>query len=123
MPLISNEDAKRLGADLKHWANRPIRATNSKAVGLCGAAAVMMMFIATQQASDPATAVRGMATMFAVLQSCLHFMATGLLRGLAWGGIAEAQQALKSVRDPRRISNLDMAALWALIALVAQQFQ
>jgi len=58
--------------------------------------------------------------MFAVLLSSLHWMATALLRGLARRGIPEAAEALASIRDPRRISNLDVAVMWLLVALMAR---
>jgi len=119
---LSKKDAKRVGAELKRWSQRPVRSTNTRAVALCGVV-LTLMFIATQQSPNPAAAFREMATMFAVLQSSLHLMATALLRGLARGGIGEAQDALASVRDQRRISNLDMAAGWTLVALVARQFE
>ena len=122
MPTVSKEDAKRIGAELKRWSQRPVRSTNARALGLCGAV-VAMMLIASHQTPDPAATVRGMATMFAVLQSSLHFMGTAVLRGLMRGGIADAQAALASMRDPRRISNLDMAAVWTLVALIARRFE
>jgi len=50
-------------------------------------------------------------------------MGTAVLRGLIRGGIADAQDALASMRDPRRISNLDMAAMWTLAALIARRFE
>ena len=119
MSFVSNEDAKRIGAELRRWADRPIRATNTNALTRFGVA-LALMIIAAQQSPNPAAAIHGIATLFAVLQSTLHLMAAGLLRGLARGGIAEAQHALASARDPRRISNLDMAALWTLLALSAR---
>jgi len=119
--IVFKEDSKRVGAELKRWSQRPIRATNARRLALCAAVAAMM-FIAMQQTSDPAPVVIGMATMFAVMLSSLHWMAMALLRGLARGGVVEPEDALSSIRDPRRISNLDMAAAWTLVALLARQW-
>ncbi len=76
MPTVPKEDAKRIGAELKRWSQRPVRSTNARAVALCGAV-LALMFIGAQA----------------------------------------------SVRDSRRISNLDMAALWTLVALIAKHFE
>ena len=119
MSIMSEQDAERVGAELRRWSRRPIRRTNASALALCAAVAAMM-FIAVQQTPEPAPVVRSLATMFAVLLSSLHWMATALLRGLARRGIPEAAEALASIRDPRRISNLDVAVMWLLVALMAR---
>jgi len=64
-------DHRKCIGSVAFWSQRPVRSTNARAVALC-AAVLALMFIGTQQSPDPAAAVRGMATMFAVLQSSLH---------------------------------------------------
>jgi hypothetical protein len=121
MRTLSEEDARRLGAELKRWSQRPVRATNARALGLCGCLIVMML-VAAQHAPDPAATIRGLATMFVVMQGSLHFMSMGLLRGLVRAGVGEAQDAITAARDPRRISGFDMAMLWIMVALAAPYF-
>jgi len=115
---LSEDDARRIGAELKRWSERPIGATNARALGLCTILTVMTL-VATQRAPNPAAAVHGFATIFAVIQGSVHFMSMGLLRGLRRAGIGYAQDAINAVRDPRRISNFDMAMLWTIVALAA----
>lgn len=122
MRTLSEEDARRIGAELKRWSQRPVRVTNARALGLCGMLIVMML-VAAQRTPDPAATVHGLATMFVVMQGSLHFMSLGLLRGLRRAGVSEAQDAMESVREPHRISNFDMAMLWTMVALAARYIE
>jgi hypothetical protein len=90
MRTLSEEDARRIGAELKRWSQRPIRATNARALGLCGILIVLLL-VAMQHAPNPAATIRGLAAMFVVMQGSLHFMSLGLLRGLLRAGVGEAQ--------------------------------
>ena len=54
-----------------------------------------------------------------VMLASLHYMSMRLLRG----SVAEAQDAIASVKDPRRISAFDIAMLWVLVALAARHFE
>lgn len=122
MRTLSKDDARRLGAELKRWSQRPIGATNARAAGLCAIVTVMML-VAAHHEANPAAAVRAIATMFVVIQGSLHFMSLGLLRGLLRAGIGEARDAIDAMRDPRRISNFDVAMLWTIVALAATHFE
>jgi hypothetical protein len=122
MRTLSKDDARRIGAELKRWSQRPVGATNARALGLCGILIVMLL-VAAQRAPNPAAVVHGAATMFVVIQGSLYFMSMGLLRGLLRGGIGEARDAINAVRDPHRISNFDMAMLWIMVALTAGYFE
>ena len=119
---LSQEDIRRIGAELKRWSQRPIGVNNARALGLC-AIVIVMMLVAAQRTPNPAVAIHGISAMFAVFQGSVHFMLIGLLRGLLRAGIGEAQDAINSVRDPHRISNFDMAMLWTLVALAANYFE
>lgn len=122
MRTLSEEDARRIGAELKRWSQRPVRATNAWALGLCGILIVVML-LAAQRTPDSAATVHGLATMFVVMQGSLHFMSLGLLRGLLRAGVGEAQDAIDAIRDPHRISNFDMAMLWTMVALLARYIE
>jgi hypothetical protein len=122
MGTPSEHDARRIGAELKRWSQRPISATNARALGLCGVLIVIML-VAAQHMPNPAVAVRQFAAMYVVFLGSLHFLSKGVLRGLLRVGVAEAQDALDAVRDPRRISAFDMAVLWVLVALTARFFE
>ena len=122
MRALSERDAKRIGAELKRWSQRPVRATNARALGLY---IILMVFVlvAAQHTSKPAAGIRVVASMFAVMLASLHYLGMGLLRGLLRAGIAEARDAINSVRAPHRISGFDMSMLWVAVALLARQFE
>ena len=84
---------------------------------------VVLVLIAMQHTPESAAAVRGLAVMSAVMFVSLHFMSLGVLRGLLRAGVAEAQDAMDSVRDPRRISAFDMAMTWLLVAGIARYLE
>jgi hypothetical protein len=119
MRSLSKDDARRIGAQLKRWSERPIGDTNARALGLCAVLAVMML-VAAQHTPKPADAIRTLAVMSAVMLASMHFMSLGVLRGLLRAGVAEAQDAMNAVRDPRRISAFDMSMTWLLVAGVAR---
>lgn len=116
---LSKDDARRIGADLKRWSRRPISATNARALGLC-TILIVLVLVAAHHAPQPAAVVRGLAAVYAVMLATLHFMSLGLLRGLVRAGVAEAQDAMDSLRDPRRISGFDMAMTWLLVGTAAR---
>jgi len=118
----SKAEAERIGAELKRWSQRPVGVTNARVLGLATVVLVMML-VAVRRTTEPASAVGGIAAMFAVLQGSIHFMSLGLLRGLQRAGVPEAQDAILALRNPRRLSNLDMAALWLFVALTARLWQ
>jgi hypothetical protein len=99
-----------------------VRATNLRALGLCGVLLTMVL-VAAWHMPDPAAAVRHLAALFAVMLATLHFVSKGMLRGLRQAGVSEAQDAIDSVSDPRRIAAFDMAIVWVLVALLARQFE
>jgi hypothetical protein len=119
---LSEDDARRIGAELKRWSQRPISATNARVLGLC-VILIVTMLVATKGAPNGASAISSLATVFAVCQCTLYYMSISLLRGLLRVGVREARDAIIAVRDPRRISNFDMAMLWVLIALTAHHFE
>lgn len=93
-----------------------------RALSLCGVLLAMVL-VAAWQMPNPAAAVRYLAVMLAVMLATVHFASKGLLRGLRQAGISEAQDAIDSVNDPRRIATFDMAMVWVLVALLARQFE
>ena len=119
MHSLSREDARRIGAELKRWSQRPIGAANARAVGMSVVLA-MLMLAAAHGLPAPADVVRGFAATSAAMLATMHFIALGTLRGLRRAGIAEAQDAMDAMRDPRRISAFDMAMTWLLIAGIAR---
>lgn len=122
MRSLSKDQARRIGAELKIWSRRPIADANVRALALCGVLALLML-VAVQDLSKPALAVRGFAAMSAIMLATAHFVASGVLRGLLRAGIAEAQDALSVLRDPRRISAFDMAMGWLLVGALARYWE
>lgn len=121
VPSLSKDDARRIGAELKRWSQRPTGDTNARALGL-SAVLVVLMLVAAQHVPQPATAVRTLAVMFSVMLGALHYVSLGMLRGLLRAGVPEAQEALDAVRNPRRISAFDMAMTWLLVAGLVRHF-
>lgn len=119
MRSLSEDDVRRIGAQLKRWSQRPITETNVRALGL-SVVLMVTMLVAAEHAPQPATAVRLLAVMSAVMLGSLHFMSLGVLRGLLRAGVPEAQDAMDAVRDPRRISAFDMSMSWLLVAGLAR---
>ena len=120
MRTLSEDDARRIGAELKRWSQRPVETRGRW--GLCSILIVMLL-VAAQRAPNPAAVIHGVATMFVVIQGSLHFMSMGLLRGSLGAGIGEAQDPINAVREPHRVSNFDMAMLWIMVALAARYFE
>jgi hypothetical protein len=119
---LPEDDARRIGAELKRWSQRPVSAVNARVLGLC-TILIVTMLVAAHGAPNGAAAISGLATMFAICQGTLYFMSMSLLRGLLRAGVGEAQDAINAVRNPRRISNFDVAMLWILMALIARTFE
>jgi len=120
--LTSSEDRRRrIAANLKRWSARPIGQSNRQAIGVC---LVMMLLLiaASGYSADATAAMRATAGLFAATHGALHMSAIIRLRKLNMAGMSEAAEALRSYRDPFRISNLDIAVAWAAFALVAPVF-
>lgn len=122
MRSLSKDEARQIGAELKRWTQRSSSASNVRALGLCGALAALVL-VGAQHLPAPAVAVGNLAAMFAMMLASLHFIWLGVLRGLLRAGVAEAQDAIGVIRDPRRISAFDMAMAWLLIAAVARHWE
>lgn len=118
MRSLSQDEARRVGSELKRWSQRPIGASNLRALGLYGIL-VMLMLAAAQSLPRSAEVVRGFAAISAVMLATMHFVALGMLRGLRRAGVIEAQGAIETMRNPRRISAFDMAMTWLLVAAIA----
>lgn len=119
---LSKNEARRVGAELKRWSQRPVSVANGRALGLC-VVLIVFLLVAAQHAPQPAAAVRTLAALIAVMLTSLHFMAKGALRGLLQAGVAEAREAMDAMRNPRRISAFDMAMMWMLVAMLARYWE
>lgn len=119
MRTFSKDEARRIGSELRRWSERPVSATNARALALSATLAVLMV-VGAQDLAAPAAGVRKLAAMSAVMLASVHYIWLALLRGLLRAGVAEAQDAISAMRDPRRISAFDMAMTWLLVAAVAR---
>jgi hypothetical protein len=122
MAILTEREARRIGARLQHWSARPIRQANARALGLCIIAFVVTM-VAASHSAEPVMAIRAMAVMFVAVQGAVHYLSIAGLRSLVELGVKEAEFALNIYRDPRRISGLDLAMVWTAIALIVPYFQ
>lgn len=114
--MLSRADAQLLSANLKRWSERPIAATNLRVIGI-SAVTLALMIAAAIGTPDPAAAMRGMAVIFVAIQSIAHVVTSGMLRALIALRVNHAAVALASYRDPRRLSGLDVAMMWVVLAL------
>lgn len=119
--MLSQADIEMLAAQLKRWSERPIAPTNLRVAGI-SALTLAFMILAAARTPDPTVAARGMAMILVVLQSIAHVVTTAMLRALTARGVSHAAAALASYRDPRRLSGLDMAMSWVVVALAAPLF-
>ena len=122
MPVLSEAEARRIGAKLQHWSERPISQTNTRAFAFCFVGLVLTL-MAAQHSPDPIAATRSIAVMFVVVQGTVHYVAIASLRSLIDLGVKEASAALETYRNPRRVSCLDIAMLWTAVALIVPYFQ
>ena len=122
MPTLSPDDARRVGAELRRWSQRPISDTNARTLGLFGVLIVVVM-VAAQNAPDPAAVVRGLSAVYFAMLASAHVVSLFMLRGLWRAGVAEAQGAMEAMRDPRRLSAFDMAMSWLMVGLVARWWE
>jgi hypothetical protein len=119
---LSEAEARLVATSLKRWAERPIRRANLRATGV-SVATIAFTVIASYQTPDPVSAARGMAMLFAAIQSVAHVVTTGMLRTLGSLGVGEAAAALASYRDPRRLSGMDLAVMWLAVAIAISLFR
>ena len=121
MRTLPQAEAQLLATSLKRWAERPVRRANLRAAGISAVTIAVAVTLA-HETPDPASTVRGMAIVFAAVQSIAHAATTGALRALASFGLAEGVVALASYRDPRRLSAMDLAVMWLAVAVTAPLF-
>jgi hypothetical protein len=119
---LSEIEARKVGAGLKRWYERPVGLANARTMAFCAAAFVMMMF-AAGQSPDPISAVRAIAIMFVAIQGAVHYISIASLRALIGLGVGEAVTGLAAYRDPHRLCCMDMAMMWTAVALAAPYFQ
>ncbi len=97
---------------LNRWARLPPRQTNTGAVAFTG---LMMACLLGATWDMPARAafLRGVALAFLVLHGGLHLLILRLLTRWQARGLSAAGRVLAAYRDPRRVTNLDLAIGWA----------
>src|SRR5471032_602425 len=108
MAVLSKAEARRIGAELQHWSDRPISQVNTRAFAFCFVAFVLTL-TAAQHSLDPIAAIRSIAVLFFVVQGTVHYVVIVSLRSLITLGVKEAAAALQTYRNPRRVSCLDIA--------------
>jgi hypothetical protein len=122
MAVLSEAEVRRIGAKLQHWSEKPINQANTRAFAFCLIGFVLTL-TAAQHSPDPIAAIRSIAVMFFVVQGTVHYVAIASLRSFIALGVKEAAAALRTYRNPRRISGFDIAMLWTVVALIAPYFQ
>ena len=101
----------------------PLRRSNISALTVTG---ILMLLLADSEPQELARIefLRGSAVLLIALHAAMHVGFLNALRLMALLNVAQTQDALDTYRDPRRISHLDLAAMWlgfyALAPLLAE---
>jgi hypothetical protein len=101
-----------------YWATRPRGPANAVAfasMGLCMA----WILTAASHSDEPLTFIRHASAIFIALHGTLHVLVARHLKRLCDAGMEAAATALRAYRDPRRVSQLDIAMAWAGFAALA----
>lgn len=108
---------------VENWFAVPLRRANTSALAVTG---VLMLILADCEPEDlePLEFMRGSAALLIALHAAMHIAMLNALRLMALLNVAHTEQALHLYRDPRRVSHLDLAAIWlgfyALAPLLAK---
>lgn len=101
-----------------HWLERPIGQANMAALSVT-AAAMFLLSVHEPEGSDTIAFARRSALLLMAVHGGFHALTINGLKLMALLEMAEAVPALRAYRDARRVSHLDLAALWlAYFALV-----
>jgi hypothetical protein len=97
--------------NVENWFADPIRRANTSTLAITG---VLMLLVADSEPVDlaPLEFMRGSASLLMALHAAMHVGMLNALRLMALLDAAKTQHALESYRDPRRVSHLDLAAVW-----------
>ncbi len=97
--------------NVENWLAAPIRRANTSVLTITG---VLMLLLADCEPDnvEPLEFMRGSATLLIALHAVMHVGMLNALRLMALLDVAHTEHALNLYRDPRRISHLDLAAIW-----------
>ena len=104
-------------AALLDWSRRPRRQAN-RAVATFGVLAMTWLTVFAWQMPERASFLREIGLIFTFTHAVWHAVLLRALRRLYARGVEGADEALAAYLDPRRVSNLDMAAAWLAFALL-----
>jgi len=96
---------------VENWFATPLRRANTSALTVTGA---LMLILADCEPKDiePLEFMRGSAALLIALHAAMHVGMLNALRLMSLLKVAHTEQALNLYRDPRRVSHLDLAAIW-----------
>lgn len=102
---------------LNRWAKLPPSQTNTGVIAFTG---LMMACLlgGTWDMPSRAAFLRGVAVAFLVLHGGLHWLFVRALERLEARGVAAAGRALAAYRDPRRVTNFDLAIGWTVFGVL-----
>jgi hypothetical protein len=107
-PADTRQPGARVAA---HWLAIPVGHANMAALSVT---ACVMVLLAGHEAEglDAAAFVRTSALALIAVHAGFHSLTVNVLKFMELLDVAEATPALRAYRDPRRVSHLDLAALW-----------
>jgi len=103
--------AERPSIGATSWLSLPLARTNATAAATTAA---VMVFLVSYQPEEvrPLDFIRANAFLLVAAHAALHAMTLHGLKLLDLLGFDEARITLARYRDPRRVSHLDLAAVW-----------
>ncbi len=110
---------QRCGSALTAWAALPPTRANRRYIIWTGLTMLLIVIASRHEVSQVAL-VRDLTMVMMGVHGLLHVTLLGAFDWLSRKGIPEAQRAREAYLAPRRVTNLDLAAVWAaFFAIVA----
>jgi len=106
-------------AALVDWSRRPHQQAN-RAVATFALLAMTWLTAFAWQMPEGTSFLRHIGLIFVCTHALWHAVLLRALRRLCVRGVAGADEAMAAYLDPRRISNLDMAAVWLAFTLLVR---
>lgn len=100
---------------LNRWSSRPLRQANVIAL-FAPLLSMMWLVQLTLHVADRTAILRVISLVFIALHAARHWWTIRVFTNLSEQGLMAAATALAAYRDPRRLSNLDLAAAWLAFA-------
>jgi hypothetical protein len=89
----------------------PVGRANSSALSVT-VLAMLLLARVEPEGVEAVDFMRGSAMLLVVVHAGFHALVVNALKIMDMADVADAKRVLESYRDPRRVSHLDLAAIW-----------